>query len=206
MMIDLVFPAVGVSVPADHSYPLYAALSRIVPQFHQHQSSIRFAPLTGLATDSGRLRLTPRSHLRVRASAEDIRTVLGLAGQSLNIAGSVVRLGAPRLCKLEPAPRVVSHLVTYKHAQSVDDFLTTTRARLAELGISGQPVVPTIRTGPRAGEPRRRVLRIRGAKIVGYALVVAGLTTDDSVRLQELGLGGRQHLGCGFFLPQEEPQ
>jgi len=27
------------------------------------------------------------------------------------------------------------------------------------------------------------------------------LSADDSIRLQEHGLGGRTRMGCGFFLP-----
>ena len=48
------------------------------------------------------------------------------------------------------------------------------------------------------------MVRVKGQKIVGYALVVSGLDADESVRLQERGLGGRTHMGCGFFLPARE--
>jgi CRISPR-associated protein Cas6 len=45
------------------------------------------------------------------------------------------------------------------------------------------------------------VLRIQGRRIVGYALRVVGLTDEDSVRLQEEGLGGRRRMGCGVLVP-----
>ena len=53
----------------------------------------------------------------------------------------------------------------------------------------------------RAGEPKRRVVRVKGVAIVGYALIVAELSAADSLKLQESGLGGRTHLGCGYFSP-----
>ena len=47
------------------------------------------------------------------------------------------------------------------------------------------------------------MLRIKGKRVIGYALQVAGLTAEESVRLQELGLGGRTRMGCGFFVPYQ---
>jgi CRISPR-associated protein Cas6 len=55
--------------------------------------------------------------------------------------------------------------------------------------------------GERAGEPKRRVVRIKGVAITGYSLLVTELSAADSIKLQESGLGGRRHLGCGFFVP-----
>src|SRR5207249_485529 len=94
-----------------------------------------------------------------------------------------------------------SRLVTFKHGGEPEPFLATARAKLAELGVAGEPAVRVFESGPRAGEPRRRVVRVKGRAIVGFAVVVSGLTADESIRLQEHGLGGRTRLGCGFFLP-----
>ena len=43
MVVDLLFPARGDAVPTDHAYPLYAALSRAVPAFHDPAAGVRFA-------------------------------------------------------------------------------------------------------------------------------------------------------------------
>jgi len=32
-------------------------------------------------------------------------------------------------------------------------------------------------------------------------LHVNGLTAEESIKLQEIGLGGRRHMGCGIFVP-----
>jgi hypothetical protein len=29
----------------------------------------------------------------------------------------------------------------------------------------------------------------------------SGLSAEDSLRLQEVGIGGRRHMGCGVFVP-----
>lgn len=201
MVIDLLFPTLGGDVPSEHAYPLYAALSQAVPAFHDPVADIRFAPLTGVSGERGRLRLTDRSRLRVRLPADAIPKVLPLAGKTLDVAGASVRLGPPSVFPLTPATALVSRLTTFKHGEDAETFLATAKVKLAELDIKGEPAIPRIEGGPRAGEARRRVLRVKGTSIVGYALLVTGLTADESIRLQERGLGGRTRMGCGFFLP-----
>jgi CRISPR-associated protein Cas6 len=67
--------------------------------------------------------------------------------------------------------------------------------------VGGEAEVPPIPSGPRRGQPRRQVLRVKDAVIVCFALRVRGLSSADSLRLQERGLGGRRRMGGGFFLP-----
>ena len=98
----------------------------------------------------------------------------------------------------------MARLVTFKHADGQDQFLTTARRKLAELEVGGEPAIPVVAAGPRAGECRRRVVRLKGRTIIGYALEVSGLSAGDSLKLQESGLGGRSRMGCGFFLPVKE--
>jgi CRISPR-associated protein Cas6 len=45
------------------------------------------------------------------------------------------------------------------------------------------------------------VLRIKEKRVVGFPLRVTGLTAEESITLQEQGLGGRSKMGCGFFMP-----
>ncbi len=201
MFLDLVFPAAGTELPTDHAYPLYAALSVIVPEFHEDKSQLRFAPFNGIAGPAGRLQLGPHSCLRVRLPQEAVKQALPLAGKRLVLGEATVRLGVPAVRTLVPAPAVVARLVTFKNADTPEQFLTTARAKLAELGVAGAPQLPIHMEGDRAGEPKRRVIRIKDVAITGYALVVAELSAADSIKLQESGLGGRTHMGCGFFAP-----
>lgn len=60
MVLDLLFPATGRLVAADHSYHLLAALSHAVPAFHA-DGGPRFAPLPGVrGPEPGTLALPPR--------------------------------------------------------------------------------------------------------------------------------------------------
>ena len=205
-MLDLLFSVMGDTVPTDHAYPLYAALASVVPAFHDPAARLRFAPLGGVPDAPGRLRLTDRSRLRIRLPEDQIRLALPLAGKKLDIGGHAVRVGVPSVTTLTPAPTLAARVVTFKHADDPTKFLATARLKLAELGVEGEPAVPLLTSGPRAGEPRRRVVRVAGKAIIGYTLLVSGLTAEHSIRLQELGLGGRTKMGCGFFRSVKEDE
>jgi len=204
--VDLVFSATGAYLPTDHAYHLYAALSHVVPQFHDASARLRFAPITGVAVPEGRLELGAHSQLTVRLSDDAVKLALPLAGKRLQIGDGWVRLGVPAVRTLMPAPALVARIVTFKNADTPEQFLTIARAKLADLGVSGEPQLPIHTEGPRAGEPKRRVVRVKGATITGYALLVSELSAADSLKLQEEGLGGRTSVGCGFFTPAKGAQ
>jgi CRISPR-associated protein Cas6 len=48
---------------------------------------------------------------------------------------------------------------------------------------------------------KRRTFNVHGRQVVGYSVLVSELTAEESIILQENGLGGRRKMGCGFFLP-----
>jgi CRISPR-associated protein Cas6 len=200
--LDLSFPIKGGHVPADHSYLLYAALSHIVRDFHDGHTGVRFSPVTGTKGERGLLDVQPWSRLRVRLPADRITAALSLSGQNIQLGKThAIQLGTPTIAALVPAPTLGAKVVTFKHSTEPDQFLRQARVRLDELGIAGEPSVPLVEEGPHAGEPRRRIVRIKNQSIVGFALLVTGLSAEESLRLQEEGLGGRCRIGCGFFLP-----
>jgi CRISPR-associated protein Cas6 len=201
MMLDAAFGIQGDLLAAEHHYLLLGALSELVPEFHVEGVELRFAPINGQLVGKGTIRLSDHSRLRVRLLADRIALVLPLAGRTIRIGDHSVTLGIPTVAPLTPAPTVAARTVTFKNSIEPEQFLAVSRRKLDELGIAGDPGIPLIREGERAGEPRRKVLRIKGHRIVGFALQVEGLTAEESLLLQEKGLGGRCRMGCGFFLP-----
>lgn len=202
MHIDVSFPVYGDTLPGEHFYLLFAGVSRVIQEFHKNEGSLRFAPINGSRSQRGLIHISPHSRLRVRLPAEQVAAVLPLAGRSVSVGQShLIRLGNPTVFQLVPASMLAAKMVTFKNASGPEPFLALVRQRLEEMGIAGEAGIPLVEKGSRAGEPRRQILRIKGVRIVGYALQVAGLTAEESIRLQESGLGGRTHMGCGFFVP-----
>lgn len=204
--IDLLFALEGPTLPIDHGYDLYSALSRLVPVLHG-DVPWRVAPIRGSAAVNGVLKLDRRySRLRVRLPAEDIPEILALAGKTLEIGAHRVRLGIPQVSALIPTPSLVARLVTikvskFKRIPEPAEFLAAARRQLDTLAVAGEAGIPLVEAGPHTGKPRRRVLRVKEKTVVGFPLRVTGLTAEESITLQENGVGGRSKMGCGFFLP-----
>ncbi len=202
-VIDLAFELRGATIPLDHGYALFAALSRAVPALHGDRR-IGVHPIRGMRLGPRRLTLVPGSRLRLRMPSEEIGAYLALAGSRLDLEGSPLRVGLPRVEPLRAAPSLGSRLVTIgRHAEpsALSDSL---RAQMAGLGVEGDLSLQPSPDPSRAGEPSRRVLRIKGRRIVGYAAAVSGLTAEGSLLLQERGLGSRRRMGCGVFVARGE--
>jgi CRISPR-associated protein Cas6 len=201
-LIDLCFPIQGSALPADHGYELYAALSRLLPELHDGMPC-RIGPVRGTYNRAERLlSLDSRySRARLRLAADRIPKLLPLVGQAMVVGGFDVRLGVPQVIGLTPAAALAARLVTIKGFTEPLDFVAAARRQLDALEIGGELGIPLAQTGEHQGKPRRRVLRVRGKKVVGFPLQVTQLSADESLRLQEHGLGGRGKMGCGFFLP-----
>lgn len=201
MMLDVAFGVRGDLLAAEHHYQLLGALAKQVPEFHVESAELRFAPINGQREGKGTIRLSDRSRLRVRLPADRIALILPLVGQTIRVGDHCVTLESPVVMPLTPAPTLAARTVTFKNSVEPEQFLTVARRKLDVLNIAGEPGIPLIREGERVGQPRRKILRIKGRCIVGYELQVEGLTADESLILQEKGLGGRGRMGCGFFLP-----
>lgn len=70
-IIDLSFELAGGSIPLDHGYALFAALSRIVPSLHGNLG-VGVHPIRGRRTEAGVLALDENSRLRIRLPEERI--------------------------------------------------------------------------------------------------------------------------------------
>lgn len=221
-LIELQFPVLSSEIPADHGYALYGAMSRLVPKLHTQELTVRIGPIRGPYAGNCKLRLEPRSsRLRIRLRPEDLPILLPLAGKRLELDGHALRLGVPQVAALVPATTLFARTVVIKASspktdpavktsrdraktkryQEPAEFLAAIRRELARQGIEAQADLPLHQSGDRTGQPCRRVLRVHGKSIVGFSVIVQGLTAEESLTLQEKGLGGRGKMGCGFFTP-----
>ncbi|ODT99387.1 MAG: type I-MYXAN CRISPR-associated protein Cas6/Cmx6 [Planctomycetes bacterium SCN 63-9] len=199
-IIDLAFVLVGTTFPLDHGYSLFSAISRIVPRVHGDRR-IGIHPIRGRRNAPGLLQLHEQSRLKIRLPSEEIAPYIALAGQVLELDGHRLQVGIPRVDGLISAASLASRMVTFKHALTPEKCLEDVRQRLEQLGIKATPELVVSSQPFQGGQAIRRVLRIKDRKIVGFSLRVTGLSPEESIRLQEHGLGGRRRMGCGVFTP-----
>jgi CRISPR-associated protein Cas6 len=200
MKVDLAFSIMCIhSLPADHGYLLYSAISRMLPEVHQ-ADGFGIHPIRGRQIGGRTLQLTEHSLLVIRSEAEQIGQFLPLAGKPLRLLDRTLQIGVPQVRSLVRAPALRSRLVTIKLPEvaakpadaAAGEFRDAALRQLAELQISTE-------AGLSIG--KRRTLRIKDKEVVGYEVLIEGLTAEESVLVQERGLGGRRHMGCGLFVP-----
>jgi CRISPR-associated protein Cas6 len=192
--LDVAFTLQGNDLPVDHGYALYAALSRLPESglWLHETDTVAVHPIRGHYASDGVLKLTPGSRLRLRLPAADLPHVLPLAGKGIEVNGKRLRIGIPQTALLQPAAALYAHVVTTRNGQDEPRFDAEIRHQLETLGIQGKPT-----------RGKRRVFRVRDKIVVGHSLLVSELTAEESIRLQEAGLGGRRKMGCGVFVAWE---
>lgn len=205
-VVDLAFALHGATIPADHGYQLYAAISRHLPTIHGDEA-VGIHPIRGQLVGQRRLALTRTSRLVLRLPATRIPEAIRLAGRSLDLDGAHLLVGVPSTRPLLAGPSLVSRLVVIRGFTEDEAFLDAVGRQLAALQIAGTASL-VARTATRPVEGRggagpyvRRTLRIRDKEVVGFAVWVNHLTEPESIHLQETGLGGRRRFGCGLFVP-----
>ena len=149
--------------------------------------------------------------------AEEIATYLALVGTEIDLDGSRLRVGIPRTVpgpdgkrrtveairveQLRPSAELSSRLVTIGQISESSAFEESLRRQLTGLGVAAGPNFLPSTDQLNRGGPARRVLRIKQRMIVGYPILISGLTAEESLIVQEHGLGSRRRMGCGLFVP-----
>lgn len=187
--VDLAFRLMGTKLPVDHGYALYSAINRLVPELHDAKG-IGVHPIRGRYSGDGDLLLLPFSRLILRLPDGGIHPYLTLVGKTLDVDGHDLRVGVPEPRPLRPRAALYARLVTIKGFMDAEPFLEAANRQLHEIGATAEL---------RVGE--RRTLRVKDKQVVGFEVAAIGLDAEDSVRLQEAGIGGRRHMGCGIFVP-----
>lgn len=206
--VDVVFAVNGSQIPADHGYLLFSALYSVLPTIHG-DTEIGIFPIKGVLTGDRRLSLTEKSSLTIRLPIERVGEFLTIAGKRLVIGDGSLQIGVPNTRALIPASRLYSRLVVIKGFTEPKPFLEAVRRQLDTMCVKGKPLLveqPAIAgankdTHKGTRSPfLRRTIRIHDKNIVGFALRIQELTAEESLLVQEKGVGGRRRFGCGLFV------
>ena len=191
--IDFSVKVSGESIPFDHSYALFGALSKIVPEIHGNKS-VGIRRISGYA-DGDRLWLTDKSHFVLRVPMDMVSSLIPLCGKMIQIDGDTIHAGIPSIYSLQPASEVYSPMVAIKSVPD-DHFLITVEDQLRRLGISSFSVSIDV---DQYGAFKRRTISVKQGKIGGYGVKISDLSEEDSMEIMSKGVGGRRRFGCGLF-------
>ena len=188
-VLDLAFELVGVRLPRDYQPELWAGLLERLPWLASEALAGVHA-IRGPVTEAGLL-LSRRARLTLRLPAARSREAASLTGQVLLIAGERVELGAARARQLDPYPTLSAQFV----ASGAADELGHQQAVQVMLEALGVPL--------RFICGRMRAVRTAEGPVTGGSVVLHQLRPEQSLLVQQRGLGEFRGLGCGLFLPHK---
>ena len=194
--VDLKFPITGHTIPFNHGYPLYGAISHQFPVIHNLET-LSIHPITGKPEFPHLLHLTEDSYLCLRLPINQVPLIYRLAGKTLTLNQHKIRLGLPESQFITPHSHLYSRLVVIRGFDDPQPFLEAAQRQLNQRNITA---TLSLITRPQ-GEPIRRIIKVKRRTLVGYGVKISNLNEQDSISLQEQGIGGKHKMGCGVFLP-----
>ncbi|MDZ8261048.1 type I-MYXAN CRISPR-associated protein Cas6/Cmx6 [Nostoc sp. ChiQUE01b] len=194
--VELCFPVRGRCIPADHNYALFAACVHIIPEI-RYSTALSILTIPGFADKQGKILLTEQSCFRVRVPITQLSLIYKLAGKSIRLGIHDIQIGIPEIFTLKPANTLRARIVVIKGHTEPESFLNAAQRQIDNLEISGKLSIPV----DKKGELSRKTLKVKRYTIVGFTTEISQLSNEDSLKLQQWGIGGKRHLGCGYFLP-----
>jgi len=202
-IVDLSFRVACQSLPLDHAHALSGALLDALPWLRD-EAGAGIHLIHGAESGNGWIRpdgpndvlcLSRRTRLTLRLPDARVGDASQLTGETLDIGGNPLTLGDTSVRKLSALTTIFSRYVAVEDTDVDDElaFLEAVTTLLAEMDIRA----------PRMMAGRIHTFRLPGESLAVRSLMLDGLEVEESVRLQQEGLGGRRKLGCGLFLPHK---
>jgi len=192
-ILELEFKTAGSTLPADNGFSLYSAIKALAGDLPE---DTLLCSIPGKPDGQGLIKINNGSRLRLRAKAIDIGYYQqALANQTLKLKGHQIKLINPTLQEIKPKSRLEARIVTLNLSRGwdyanppVDRFWHVCTQLLEALEITA-----------RLDFTRVASLKIHERAILGFSVVASRLSERDSIKLQQLGIGGRKHFGAGWF-------
>ena len=148
-------------------------------------------PIHGADNGAGELILNRRTKLVLRIPSERVKDLLAIQGQSINLAGNVLVIGAGKTKPLPLHTPLYAHCVTTGSTDE-SDFVRDIMRMLDDLGIETRFICG-----------RQQTITTDVGPVAGYSLMLHGLPIEHAIRVQQLGIGSNRKLGCGIFIPHK---
>jgi CRISPR-associated protein Cas6 len=201
-VVDVAFRIGCPTLPLDHAHALSSALLKALPWLADEENAgihLIHGAASGNGwfrpenTDNELLHLSKRTRMRLRIPGKRLQDAQALSGQSLDIEGHALQVGAADVSLLSSLPTLFSrYVLTYEQLDETQ-FLEEAAGQLKAMDIPCRKMLAGI----------THTMKFPGGPVFTRSLMVAELTPEQSVRLQQVGLGEGRTFGCGLFLPHK---
>ena len=201
-VVDLSYRISCRTLPLDHAYSLSRAIRQALPWLADEPAAgvhLIHGAESGNGwyrpedSDSALLHLSRRARMMLRMPRERIGQARELEGAELDIQGHSLTVGAADVKKLSALSTLFSRYVVIEDNADEEAFLRRVMAEFAALGLD----VHKLMCG------KAHCFRTPDGTIRTRAVMVADLEPEQSVLLQQKGIGSGQQMGFGLFIPHK---
>jgi len=199
-VVDVVYSIQCVRLPVDHAQVLSLAIQQQLPWFAAEE---RTALHTIHVAESGNgwvrpddfIHVSRRTKLTLRVPKHRVDDAQQLSGKTLDLGGHPLTVGAAIIRPLSALTTIFARYVTALEGDE-QQFLRDVLTQLKTLGVQPKKMLCGMEKSIRVADD---ALRTR-------SLMLANLSVDESLTLQQRGLGSHRKLGCGVFIPHKDIQ
>ena len=200
-IVDLCFKVQCKQLPLDHAYALSQTIQRELAWIADElQAGIHL--IHGAESGNGWIRpqepdavlnLSRRTRFMLRLPKHRVEDAAQLAGKTLDVGGHELVLSYPQPKSLSPLTTIFSRYIITDNLEDEEAFLAQAAQLLKNEGIQ----VKKMMSG------RAHVLRMPEKNLSTRSLMIDGLEIEESIYLQQHGLGEGRKVGCGLFIPHK---
>ena len=199
-MTDLSFSVDCRELPYDHAYELSSEILNLVPEIkNDKRNAIQtlHGPMSGngwVRPDSENIPLSKRAKLIIRINKNQLNDIKNnIEGKEISLFGNTLKIGRSKVKNFLVVKDLFCRFVMSDHKTSEDDFLNIIQNELRGLNINIRKAL--------CG--RSMVISFGEKTLYTRSLMIADLSKEDSLKLQEEGVGDKKLYGCGIFLPHK---
>ncbi len=200
-IIDVSFKVQCKQLPLDHAYALSQAIQNELPWIHDEpQAGIHL--IHGAESGNGWIRpqepdailnLSRRTRFMLRLPKHRVEEAHQLLNVPINVGGFEVILSNPQSKKLSALTTIFARHIITESIEDEDEFLNQAALLLKNQGIRVKKMMSGL----------AHVLRMPEQNLSTRSLMIDGLDIEESIFLQQHGLGEGRKIGCGLFLPHK---
>lgn len=203
-VVDVAYAIRCKCLPVEHAYALWRAVGEVLPWIADEEGA-GVHPVHVADSGNGWMRperpdellyLSRRTRLVVRVPRHRIEDARRLHGRTLDVAGHAMQVESSTVRPLSTHPAIFARYVVSDGTADEGAFLARAVSQLEALGIRPKKMLCGI----------EKAIATPEARITTRSFMLADLTAEESVRLQQKGLGPMRHLGCGLFIPHKDIQ
>jgi CRISPR-associated protein Cas6 len=198
-VLDVIYSISCKCIPMEHAHALSKALQQVLPWLAEEETA-GIHQVYGAESGNGWERpdtevlyLSRRQKLTLRLPKTRLEEAKTLSGETIDVGGYALKVGEFTTRKLSDLPTLFARHVLGEDGQTEDEFMAQAVTQLQAMGIN----VKKMMCG------KESVIHLPKGELHARSLMLADLELEESVKLQEVGLGPGRKLGCGLFLPQK---